>query len=135
MIKILILLAKRFSFINRWFFEISKYYLPPVCNPQKEIEIRTVEKIVNVPIYVDKYIDRIVEVPFETIKIVEVIKEIEVIKEVEVIKEIFIEKPVFVKDRPEIYGPEKLKLIEACKKDLERVQNEIMMRKLNKEIF
>ena len=129
MIKILILLAKRFSFINRWFFEISKYYLPPACNPQKEIEIKIVEKTVNVPTYIDKYIDRIVEVPFETIKIVEVVKEIEVIKE------IFIEKPVFVRDRPEIYGPEKLKLIEVCKKDLERVQSEIMMRKLNKEIF
>jgi len=53
MIKLLLLLAKRFSFINRWFFEISKHYLPAI-EDLKEIQADIKEESIKVPAKMSK---------------------------------------------------------------------------------
>ena len=101
--------------------------LPPeIKYIDRFVEVPKIERV-EVPKYieVEKIVEKIVETPIE--KIIEVEKIVEKIVYVDkiVYKEVFIEKPIFVKERPESFGPEKLKLIEACKEDLKKYQESL----------
>jgi len=62
----------------------------------KEQRIKTVEKFIEKEVFVDRVVEVIKEVPFETIKEVIVEKEVFVDKPIEVIKEIFVDRVVEV---------------------------------------